>query len=190
MVLGTMAFAQYSDETRFGIKAGGNLSNITDGDSKSKPGFYGGVFVNIPISEAFNIQPEAVYSQQGAKLKDDYDFVGYTITNMKQTLGYINVPVMVQYNATPEFYLEAGPEFGLLINAQASGDINGTSNKVSNKDGLKTFNFGLGFGLGYRFSSNIGINARYIAGLSNIVKNSGGEISKNTNFQLGLNYYF
>ncbi|REC79439.1 PorT family protein [Chryseobacterium elymi] len=190
IVIGTMTFAQYSDETRFGIKAGGNLSSITDGDSKSKPGFYGGVFVNIPISEAFNIQPEAVYSQQGAKLKDDYDFVGYTITNMKQTLGYINVPVMVQYNATPEFYLEAGPEFGLLINAQASGDINGTSNKASNKDGLKTFNFALDLGLGYRFSPNIGINARYIAGLSNIVKNSGGEISKNTNFQLGLNYYF
>ncbi|MCT2409964.1 PorT family protein [Chryseobacterium antibioticum] len=190
IVIGTMTFAQSTDEPRFGIKAGGNLSSITDGDSKSKLGFYGGVFINIPISEAFSIQPEAIYSLQGAKLKDDYDFVGYTITNMKQTLGYINVPVMVQYNATPEFYLEAGPEFGLLINAQAKGDINGNSYKTSNKDALKTFNFGLGLGLGYKFTPNIGINARYIAGLSNIVKNSGEEISKNTNFQLGLNYYF
>lgn len=46
---------------------------------------------------------------------------------MRQTLSYINVPVMVQYNATPEFYLEAGPEFGLLVNAQAKGDINGST---------------------------------------------------------------
>ncbi len=29
----------------------------------------------------------------------------------KLNLDYISVPVMFQYKATPEFYLEAGPEF-------------------------------------------------------------------------------
>lgn len=63
---------------------------------------------------------------------------------MRQTLSYINVPVMVQYNATPEFYLEAGPEFGLLVNAQAKEDINSSAYKADNKDTMKSFNFGAG----------------------------------------------
>ena len=109
---------------------------------------------------------------------------------MKQNLGYINVPVMLQYNATPEFYLEAGPEFGLLVNAQAKGDINGSTYKTDNKDIMKSFNFGAGIGLGYRFTPNLGINARYIAGLTKILKDDFGDSSKNTNIQLGLNYSF
>ena len=62
---------------------------------KSKIGFYAGVFMNAPISSEFSIQPEVVYSQQGAKFKD----MG-NVTDRKLNLGYINVPVMVQYNAT------------------------------------------------------------------------------------------
>lgn len=95
---------------------------------------------------------------------------------------------MVQYNATPKFYLEAGPEFGVLLKAQAKGDINGSTIKASNKDALKTFNVGAGIGLGYRFTENLGVNVRYIAGLTKIVKNDFGDSSKNTNFQFGLTY--
>ncbi len=190
VVIGTISFAQSADRPRFGIKAGGNLSSFTGGDSKSKIGYYAGAFVNVPLSEAFSIQPEIVYSQQGAKAKDDYEMATYTIKNMQQTLGYINVPVMLQYNATPEFYLEAGPEFGLLISAQAKGDINGSTYKADNKDSMKSFNFGAGIGLGYKFTPNLGVNARYIAGITKILKNNFGDSSKNTNFQLGVNYYF
>ncbi|WP_374465648.1 porin family protein [Chryseobacterium sp.] len=190
IVIGIMAFAQSTDGPRFGIKAGGNLSSISGSDSKSKIGFYAGAFVNVPISDAFSIQPEVLYSQQGAKVKGDYEMATYTIKNMQQNFGYMNVPIMLQYNATPEFYLEAGPEFGFLINAQAKGDINGQTYKGNNKDSFRTFNFGMGLGIGYKFSPNIGINARYIAGLTDTVKFGLGETSKNTNFQLGMNYSF
>lgn len=190
MIIGTMAFAQSTNEPKFGVKAGGNLSGFTGSDSKSKLGFYAGAFVNVPISEAFSIQPEVVYSQQGAKAKDKYYFGVITVTDIKQILSYINVPVMVQYNATPKFYLEAGPEFGFLIKAKAKENFMNTPLNRDNKDLLKTFNFGLGIGLGYKFTHNIGVNVRYIAGLTEIVKDDLGDSSKNTNFQLGLNYYF
>lgn len=190
IVIGTMTLAQSTDGPRFGVKAGGNLSNFTGGDSKSKIGFYAGAFVNIPISDAFGVQPEIVYSQQGAKAKYDYEMGTYAVKNMQQTLSYINVPVMLQYNATPEFYLEAGPEFGLLVNAQAKGDINDSTYKANNKDTMKSFNFGAGIGLGYKFTPNLGVNARYIAGITKILKNDFGDSSKNTNIQLGVNYYF
>ncbi|MCT4171393.1 PorT family protein [Elizabethkingia anophelis] len=186
IVLGTMAFAQSTAGPRFGIKAGGNLSDLTNLDrEKSKIGFYAGVFMNAPISSEFSIQPEVVYSQQGAKFKDFGN-----VTDLKKNLGYINVPVMVQYNATPDFYLEAGPEFGFLVDAQDKGKVNGVSYKSSGTDGYNTFNFGMGLGAGYRFTSNISINARYTAGFTNIVKNNGGDSVKNNNFQLGLGYTF
>ncbi len=186
IVLGTMAFAQSTAGPRFGIKAGGNLSDLTNFDrEKSKIGFYAGVFMNAPISSEFSIQPEVVYSQQGAKFKDFGN-----VTDLKKNLGYINVPVMVQYNATPDFYLEAGPEFGFLVDAQDKGKVNGVSYKSSGTDGYNTFNFGMGLGAGYRFTPNISINARYTAGFTNIVKNNGGDSVKNNNFQLGLGYTF
>ncbi|AZA76575.1 PorT family protein [Chryseobacterium sp. G0186] len=190
IIIGTMAFAQSTNGPKFGIKAGGNLSSITGSDSKSKFGFYAGAFVNIPISEAFSIQPEVVYSQQGAKAKDKYYFAVIAVTDIKQTLDYMNVPVMVQYNATPKFYLEAGPEFGFLISAKAKENFIGTPLSRDNKSSLNTFNFGLGLGLGYKLMPKLGINARYIAGLTEIAKDGEGDSSKNTNFQLGINYSF
>ncbi|WP_126651675.1 porin family protein [Chryseobacterium aureum] len=190
IVLGTMTFAQSSDGPRFGLKAGGNLSSLTSSDTKSKIGFYAGAFVNVPLSETFSLQPEVIYSQQGAKIKGNYEMSNFTIKNMQQNLGYINVPVMLQYNATPDLYLEAGPEFGILVSAQAKGDINGSTYKASNKDNLKNFNLGAGIGLGYKFTPHLGVNIRYIAGITKIVKDEFGDSSKNTNFQLGLNFYF
>ncbi|WP_407481491.1 porin family protein [Elizabethkingia meningoseptica] len=185
IVLGTMAFAQTAGP-RFGIKAGGNLSDLSNLDrEKSKIGFYAGVFMNAPISSDFSIQPEVVYSQQGAKFKD----FG-TVTDQKTNLGYINVPVMVQYNATPEFYLEAGPEFGFLVDAQNKYKSGGVNFNNSSTDPYNTFNFGVGLGAGYRFTPNIGINARYTAGFTNTLKNNNGDSVKNNNFQLGLAYTF
>jgi opacity protein-like surface antigen len=188
IVLGTMAFAQSTAGPRFGIKAGGNLSDLTNLNSigeKSKIGFYAGVFMNAPISSEFSIQPEVVYSQQGAKFKD----MG-NVTDRKLNLGYINVPVMVQYNATPDFYLEAGPEFGFLVDAQNKRTVSGVSMNTSGTDGFNTFNFGVGLGAGYRFTPNISINARYTAGFTNTIKNNDGDSVKNNNFQLGLGYTF
>ncbi|MBV8328347.1 porin family protein [Chryseobacterium sp.] len=190
LVVSTMAFAQSTSGPKFGLKAGGNLSSVTGSDTRSKLGFYGGIFLNFAVSSVWSIQPELVYSLQGAKAKDDYVFGGYKITALKQNLGYVNIPVMVQYNATSEFYIEAGPEFGYLVDARAKGDFNGRSYDAGNIDSFKTFNFGLGIGLGYKMTPNFGINARYTAGLTDIVKNGGGEASKNSNLQLGLAYSF
>ncbi|MBV8325497.1 porin family protein [Chryseobacterium sp.] len=190
IVIGTMTSAQSTGKPGFGVKAGGSLSEVTGSDTRSKLGFYAGAFVTFPLSSVLTIQPEIVYSQQGTKAKNDYTFSGYKMTNVRQTLDYINIPVMFQYNATSELYMETGPEFGFLVNAKAKADVSGHSYESGNKDSLTTFNFGLGIGLGYKITPNFGINGRYMAGLTDIVKNGGTGPSKNTNVQLGLNYSF
>ena len=189
----------------FGIKAGLNVSSISkDGyeSAKSKVGFAGGVFANIPVAESFNIQPELLYSMMGAKTNTKIGGVTYENT---QNLDYITIPVMFQYRFIPEFYIEAGPEFGFLVNAKFKDEvktdfINGIGNRDL-KDYRSTFNMGAGIGLGYDFTPNIGVNARYIAGFTDINKKpdgsegntgwyNGDNKNRNNAFQFGLYYKF
>jgi len=221
LVVGTFAFAQTSPT--FGLKAGLNISSISDDgyeDSKSKAGFYGGLFMNAPLSEQFSIQPEVLYSQYGAKtvLKNSTTIAGTTIDTRNSAslnLDYITVPVMFQFHATPAFYIEAGPEFGFLVSAKAKGDTTrttttaGGSSTTANesytsqdmKDNFSGFNMGAGLGLGFNFTQNLGINARYVAGFTDINKKSNGEDgttstnndnnkNRNNTFQVGLSYKF
>ncbi len=185
LVAGTFTFAQKtssniaSSPVRFGLKAGLNVSSLSNSDTNSKAGFYGGVFANIPVAQDFSVQPEVLYSGMGAKAKANSD--------VKLNMDYIAVPVMLQYNALPNLYVEAGPQFSFLVSAKGK-DNNGS---VDVKDGFKTFDFGLGLGAGYYFTPNIGVNVRYVAGLTDVVKNRiGGDSSKNGVFQVGLAYKF
>ncbi|MXS70791.1 outer membrane beta-barrel protein [Flavobacteriaceae bacterium W22] len=186
-----------SSDVRFGIKGGMNVSSLSkDGaleDQGSKIGFNAGVFANIPIAESFSIQPEVLYSQYG----DKYDQVvlGNRYSRARH-LDYIAVPVMFQYNLVPNFYLEAGPEFGFLVSAKNKFK-NETDNNVitesgNYKDSLNGFNVGIGLGAGYYFTDNIGITARYVAGVTDIAKDrpANSDAIRNNVFQVGLAYKF
>ena len=192
LVAGTFAFAQ-----TFGIKGGMNVSSLSNDanldDSKSKIGFNAGVFMNAPLAESFSIQPELLYTQYGSK--GNYTIAG-TKYSSSQKLDYVAVPVMFQYNATPAFYLEAGPEFGFMVSAKNKIKNESNGNTISEsdnyKDDLNKFNFGVGLGAGYYFTPNIGLTARYVAGFTDIAKDrpNGSDAVKNNVFQVGLAYKF
>ena len=188
IAMSSLTFAQ-----QFGIKGGMNISSNSGlkdlaVNAKSKVGFNAGVFMNAPIAENFSIQPEVLYNNLGAKTSGDIDAT--------VNLDYISVPVMFQYNATPQFYLEAGPQFSFLLDSKVSSDnavVQALGNELLKKDNLKSFDFGAGIGAGYWFTPNLGINARYVAGFSDIAKNRSGDDSnraRNNNFQIGLAYKF
>lgn len=194
----SLSFAQ-----QFGIKAGANVSSISKEGfetTKAKAGFYAGVFMNAPVSEEFSIQPEVIYNNLGSKTTLKNSVLG--TYESKLNLDYISVPIMVQYKATPEFYLEAGPELSFLVNASTKTTYNpallGSSTKFSelDKDNYNSFNFGMGIGLGYNFTPNIGINARYVAGFTDLTKDGTTSLynqkgnNRNNNFQVGLSYKF
>ena len=196
---GTLAFAQQtpsSNPVTFGVKGGMNVSSLSKDsgldDQKSKIGFNAGVFANIPVATSFSIQPEVLYSQYGNKTNFTALGTKYSASNK---LDYITVPVMFQYNALPNLYLEAGPEFGFMVSAKEKlkNESNGNSSTSDNyKDNFNTFNFGIGIGAGYYFTENLGLTARYVAGLTDIAKNrpSGSDAVRNNVFQVGLAYKF
>ncbi len=192
IAMSSLTFAQ-----QFGVKAGMNVSSLSSdaslSDQKSKIGFNAGVFMNAPLAENFSIQPELMYSQMGDK--GTTTILGTEYSSARNH-DYITLPVMFQYNATPSFYLEAGPEFGLLVSAKnkLKNESNGNTLAESSnyKDDLNGFNVGVGLGAGYYFTPNVGLTARYVAGLTDIAKDrpSGSDSVKNNVFQVGLAYKF
>lgn len=175
-----MGIAGAKAQTAFGIKAGLNVSNIT-GDTeglKSRIGANGGVFANIPAGQKFAIQPEVLYSLEGAK--GDGNDAG------KIALGYVNIPVMFQYREKSGFFAELGPQLGILTSAKVK--YGGESEDV--KDAFKSINFSAAVGVGYNFIPSLGVNARYSFGVSNIVEESGEDKARTSNFSVGLHYNF
>ena len=173
-----MASTASAQNINFGIKGGLNLYNIHNDNGieyDKRTGFHVGLLWHVHVTQNFAIQPEVVYSVQGAKFSD----------NNKLTLGYLNVPVMFQIMFNNGFRLEAGPQVGFLIHAQS--EASGSSEDV--KDNLEELDLGIGMGLGYISPSGFGIDARYNYGLSN-VNNSDLVTSTNRGYQLGVFYQF
>ncbi|MEO5581901.1 MAG: porin family protein [Saprospiraceae bacterium] len=162
-----------------GIKGGLNFYNIHNNNSvKYDPitGIHLGLLGHIHMDRQFAIQPELVYSAQGAKIS----------SNSKIMLKYLNFPVLFQYMFDNGFRLQAGPQLGFLLNAKSK--INSSNTDV--KQNFKSVDVGLSAGIGYiNTASSIGFDLRYNAGLSNI--NVTKTInSMNNGLQLGLFYLF
>ncbi len=171
-----------AQKVNLGIKGGLNvytIHNDNNADYDAKTGFHLGLLGHIHLSRQLAFQPELLYSAQGA------EFTNSGI-NTKVKLGYINIPLMVQYMFNNGFRLEAGPQVGFLVNAES--ETNNISTDIG--DNLNTVDFALGVGIGYLHpASGFGVDGRYNFGLSNI-NESGSVKSANRGFQLGVFYLF
>lgn len=184
-----MAFGvAQAQEIKFGAKAGLNIANLggdaeTDG---SRTGFHIGAVAEFKLTETFSIQPELVYSMQGAKTKFGIEELGMVVEEDLK-LDYINIPIMAKYYVMEGLSLEAGPQIGFLMSAKfGSEDV---------KDGYKSIDFGLAAGVGYELPMGVFFQARYNAGLANIADTSSDEGEgdfKMTNgvFQISVGYKF
>ncbi len=167
-----VAFTSTVQAQKFGVRAGLNIANVTGdgfGDTKPLTGIYVGVFKEFTIVPVlFFLQPELQYSSQRFKSGD---------TNF--SINYINIPVMAKVYALKTFSIEAGPQVGFKISDNIDVPEGGND--------IKTFDTAFAGGLGLNFPFGLGINARYVMGLSEIVKDSG---AKNQVIQLGASFKF
>lgn len=169
-------FAQISG----GIKAGVNFANqkvSADGFSitpDARTAFHAGVYVNIGLAEKMSIQPELLYNSVGS------EWDGSEIK-----VDYLSLPIMFKYNVAPIVNLQAGPQFGFVMSADAEGeDI---------KDLVKGTDLGFGLGAGVDLPMGLNFTARYIFGLSNIGEDEFFDGAtdaslKNNVFQLSVGY--
>lgn len=193
---------------KIGIKAGANISNISSGgsinDTEAKVGFNAGVFVNVPLLGGFRIQPELIYNKLGAKTTINIPQFGDTpINNIPKVentmdLDYLSIPIMAQYHILPSLlYVEAGPEFSVLLGSSLShknvrnelNNIINDFNEAFKKENLNTMNFGIAMGAGVNISKQFGVNARYVAGITDSTKKLQAS-HKNSVVQVGVLYSF
>lgn len=144
-------------QLQFGLKGGVNISNFTGGDfnnieKSSYVAFHAGGLVRIKFDHLV-LQPELLFSSQGAKLDD-----GTTEANYK--VSYVNVPIMLQWQFKGGFYVEAGPQAGFKV----SEDIpNSTIDEFA-----KSTDVSIALGLGFLKNKGLGIGGRYTVGVSNV----------------------
>ena len=170
----------------FGVKAGLNLASMSDEDAKYKAGFHAGVFGEF-LFDRFAIQPELLFSMQGAKASmNEY---GVNVEG-KLNLNYLNIPLMAKFYVAEGFSLEAGPQLGILLSAKAkakasAGGISATGSEDV-KDQMNSIDFSLNFGASYQPPGiPVGIFGRYSLGLTDIAANNDGDAVRHSVFQVG-----
>jgi hypothetical protein len=146
---------------QFGLKGGINVSNFTGSsfdnvDKKALLGFQGGAFVSFLMGDHFAIQPEAVFSSQGARVS--------TINGDENwRVSYLNVPVELKVRFNGGFYLEAGPQLGFKLNETVPNQSGGTA-----EDFARNLDFSVNAGLGFHGKSGLGIGGRYVVGVTKV----------------------
>lgn len=172
------ASAQFSA----GAKAGAQLSRFNGGSvtadgAEMKVGYYGGVYGRYHFAKTMAVQAEVLYSAQGSKIEQNGDDVKYNF-------DYINVPVMFQYHLPLGLYLETGPQIGFLTKAERKWK----DAKLDYKDITRKTDFSWVAGAGFRITDELGVNARYNFGITDINDTEMGGTARNNVIQLGISW--
>ncbi len=172
LCLPNMLMAQ---EAETGIKGGLNLSTLSvDGsdDSNLKAGFHAGVYSKIPMSSYFAIQPELMYSGKGVKV--NYDESAVASGESQFNLHYIDLPVLLVFNLSEDFSIQAGPYVSYLIGANTETDASFFGADIDSEDELdrdhfQSLDYGFSAGLGFDLNPLL-FGFRYNIGLQQVAK--------------------
>ena len=190
-IIGYMGNLSAQEYWNFGIKGGVNFTNMTsDGfeENDSRTGFHIGLLAEIPVSDRFSIQPEALYSTQGTEATRI--FFGDRITG-EYKLDYIQVPVIAKFYLIDGLALEAGPSFNFLVQEEYEFESN-RLDLETDSDLASTFEFGGAFGASYTFNNGFFVNGRYVQAFTDAFDsdNFDDDAIKNNGFQLGVGLQF
>lgn len=142
-------------------------------------------------------------SDAGELLETDFSF----------SFKYLDIPLMLQYNVNPQFFVEAGAVIGFNLSCDYNVSYEGQSaSKNLPSDFVKTVEVSAVVGVGYSILPNLDFNLRFDMGLTDMVEAKktilefmqeiGGEAEylvsylesdygfKNMRFQAGLTFWF
>jgi len=154
-----------------GIKAGANFTNYSSDNysTSSVTKYHVGAYVNINFSEKWGVTPEVLWSSQGAKIKNVGDF----------DTDYVIVPIMLRWNPVDLIFIEAGPQFNFLTNAEIAN--------TNVEDELKSSTTCAAFGAGVKLPLGFNGGLRYVVGLSDLSDNDAVEFKEGT-FQIYIGW--
>ena len=142
---------------QIGAKAGLNYANFsgTEIQTDAITSYHAGLIAEIKLLDKFAIQPELLYSTQGAS----YDNAGQEFRN---ELGYLTIPVLAKIYLSKSFSLELGPQASFLLSEKNNFDVADPN----------TFDFAVDAGLSFKITKNIFVQGRYVLGLTEVSPNA------------------
>lgn len=186
-------------QVKFGVKAGINLSRLTEAEWKIKPGFHLGTYAQINLMQKFSLQADLMYSMQGGITYYHvplYYFSSDTYTKIYQKLHYVLMPITFQCTPIKYLTIEAGPQFGFALKAshfnkeffKGVEDTERSREYIHDREAYNLFDIGLVAGLKFNITKNINLYARYAIGFTKVFKYN--EYARNQNIMFGVGYTF
>lgn len=178
-----------AQKINFGIKAGLNVSMLTGNTNEimsSNNGFFAGTLLEFKILGKIAIQPELLFSAQGAK----FESKNLTFATTRK-MNYLILPIMIKYYPKAGLFIEAGPQAGFLISANQDVEnrITNVTTSENLKEATKDFDMSANIGIGYDLFDKVVVQVRYCIGLTNTSTIENTDM-KNGVFQLSVGYKF
>lgn len=180
LVLSTSIFAQRFD---LGIKGGANLGKLSGQsfNDQFSLAYHLGGFMEVGLGKRWSIQPEVLFNQVNADttsaFSDIYNnLLGSGSGNIR--LRYLSVPILLNYQLTKGVVLQAGPQFGILMDQNRNLLQNG-------KEAFQNGDFSLQAGVQIRLAK-FRVYGRYGIGLNNLNDIDNQDRWKSQTIQLGV----
>ncbi len=175
-LLSTGAFAQ---GLHLGLKGGVNIFKV-DGKSfnnEFKFGYNLGAFAELNFNSQWGLQPELLWNQTNYRTGNDFNAV-YPggVNDVKGKLNYLSIPVLLSYRPVKLLSIQAGPQFGILLNQDKNLLQNG-------KEAFRKGDFSLLAGAQLNLLK-FKAGARYVIGLNDINDVGNSNKWKNQGFQV------
>lgn len=178
----TIAGAANAQKLNFGGKAGANFNKISGQQFKDgyNLGYFLGAFAEIDLSKKWGIQPELLWNQVNTRHADNFSDATSSFRDSTGTikLKYLTIPVLLRYNVSSMLTLNAGPQFGILLDQNQTLMKNG-------QNAFKNGDLSLAVGATLNFSA-LRLYGRYNVGVSNISDYNKPENWKSQQVQLGV----
>ena len=159
VAVSSFLFSTVTAQQAIGIKGGVNIASLSGFECRDRISGHIGLFLHHTINKNWCFQPELLYSGEGQR---------YMSGGVERTLAlsYLQLPLMIQYYPAPQVYLEAGPQFGLLLSAQDKAEDE--AGEINAKDDFTTGEVAIGVGIGYKASEQLILFGRYNFGLTDV----------------------
>jgi len=162
-----------------GLKAGANVAQLSGRafNDGFQWGFSAGAFAEVNLTSKWGVQPELLFSQNQTQTANGFEEIipqGYN--NLKVTLNYLSIPILLSYKPIPVLSLQIGPQFGILMNPGVTV-ANSTANAFKSGD----------FAMVGGAQVNLGpvkAGVRYVYGLTNLNNVNNADSWKTQNFQI------
>ncbi|MFM7839842.1 MAG: outer membrane beta-barrel protein [Chitinophagaceae bacterium] len=166
-----------------GIKGGANLFKIDNQAFKEgfNYGYHLGGFAEINFSKKLGLQPEVLWSQTSYKTATNIQtLLPGSLPDLNVQLNYLQIPLLVSVKPSKLLTLQAGPQFGILIDEGKSLLQNGGN-------AFKTGDFSLLAGLQLNLLG-LRVGGRYAVGLNNVSDVGNQSNWKNQGWQLYVGF--